>query len=99
MVATIWTYRVKATKTAEFERAYAADGDWAKLFSRAPGYQGTTFLKDPKQQGRYATVDRWESLAAWDSFKQQFAREYEELDRICGELTDSEEHVGVFEKV
>lgn len=96
MVETIWTYRVKRERRGEFERRYRSDGDWAKLFARAKGYGGTTLLRDAKEEGRYATLDRWESEADFVRFKEQFGKEYRELDAICGELTESEEHVGVF---
>ncbi len=97
MIETIWTYRVKAERREEFERRYRGDGDWAKLFGKASGYRGTTLLSDVKESNRYATVDRWESREAMESFKREFGPEYEALDKICGELTESEEHVGVFE--
>jgi len=97
MIETIWTYRVKRERREEFEKRYASDGDWAKLFAKASGYRGTTLLRDVKEDGRFATVDRWESEEDLASFKEQFAAEYGELDRICEELTESEEHVGVFE--
>jgi heme-degrading monooxygenase HmoA len=97
MIETIWTYRVKPGKREEFERIYAANGDWARLFAKAPGYEGTSLLRDQREVGRYATVDRWESAEALDAFKKQLTREYEDLDQACEELTKSEEHVGVFE--
>ena len=98
MIETSWTYRVKAETREEFEKRYAADGDWAQLFAKARGYRGTRLLRDMREPGRYATVDRWESLEALEVFKQQFEREYEELDRKCGQLTVEETHVGVFEE-
>jgi heme-degrading monooxygenase HmoA len=97
MIETIWTYRVKAEKRTEFETRYAPDGDWARLFSRAAGYRGTELLGDIVDPARYATVDRWDDIASIDNFKQEFAAAYEELDKACEELTESEEHVGVFE--
>lgn len=96
MIETIWTYRVKKGRQEEFERRYRADGDWARLFARAKGYGGTTLLRDAKEVGRYATVDRWDSEEDFARFKEQFGKEYHELDAICGELTENEEHVGVF---
>ena len=99
MMETIWTYQIRAEKQREFERAYAADGNWAKLFRKAPGYRGTRLLRDLREPGRYATVDTWESLEALEEFKKRFTKDYEELDRLCGELTLSEEHVGMFEIV
>ena len=99
VIETIWTYRVKVERREEFERRYRSDGDWAKLFARAKGYRGTTLLRDVNENGRYATIDRWESGEDLASFKQQFGKEYQELDAVCEELTESEEHVGVFERI
>ena len=97
MVETIWTYRVKPGRRDEFERRYAASGDWARLFAKANGYQGTRLLRDQREAGRYATVDCWASVEDLDAFKKQFAKAYEELDQVCEELTIEEKHVGVFE--
>lgn len=96
MIETIWTYRVRRERREEFESRYKGDGDWAKLFARAKGYGGTTLLRDAKEDGRYATLDRWDSEEDFERFKRQFGREYQELDAICDELTETEEHVGVF---
>ena len=97
MISIVWTYRVKPDKAAEFERRYSSDGDWARLFARAAGYGETLLLRDLKQSGRYLTIDRWDSPAAFAEFKRSFAAEYEKLDRICDSLTETEERIGVFE--
>src|SRR5690349_15648023 len=97
MIETIWTYRVKPERRADFERTYAADGDWARLFAKGDGYRGTTLMRDTGDAGRYATVDRWDDEASFQGFKHNFEREYQELDRTCENLTVGEEHVGVFE--
>ena len=99
MIETIWTYRAKPERRVEFERRYAADGDWAKLCSRARGYRGTRLLRDAQEPDRYATVDRWESNEPMQQFRSEHAREYEELDRMCSELTVDERQVGIFEVV
>ena len=94
---TIWTYEVKPERCEEFERKYASDGDWVRLFSKAGGYRGTTLLRRVGEGAKYATIDRWESAAALEEFKRNFEREYRELDSVCEEMTIAEEHVGVFE--
>jgi len=93
----IWEFTARKDKTAEFERWYAADGPWAELFRRAPGFQGTSLLRDGESPGRYVTIDRWESAAAQREMRAKFSREYEALDAACEELTESERPIGVFE--
>lgn len=95
MIETIWTYTVKPERALEFEKRYAANGDWTKLFRRSAGYQETRLLREVGA-GRYVTIDAWDSLAALNSFKVEFAAEYEQLDLICSELTIEEQHVGIF---
>ena len=96
MVVIVWEFRVKAEARAAFERAYGSDGDWARLFRRAAGYLGTELLRDAADSARYLTIDRWSSPAAFDDFRRDFAQEYEETDRRCAELTESETRVGIF---
>jgi hypothetical protein len=40
--------------------------------------------------GRYRTIDRWDSQAAYDRFRADFAREYAELDRASEPLCEVE---------
>ncbi|HTV57744.1 MAG TPA: hypothetical protein VMJ93_02640 [Verrucomicrobiae bacterium] len=93
----IWEFVARRGKTAEFERWYAPDGAWAQLFHRAPGYEGTSLLRDTALPRRYVTIDRWVSAAAQRDMRAKFAREYEALDAACSELTESERAIGVFE--
>lgn len=97
MVHIVWEFRVPAGKRAEFERHYKSDGTWAQLFRRHPAYRGTTLLRDSKDSGRYLTVDVWDSLAAYDAFKQQHHDDYTRLDQSFENLTTEERSVGVFE--
>ena len=93
----LWEFRVKAGREAEFERRYGPEGDWAQLFRRSPAYRGTELLRDTAEPGRYLTLDRWESSAAYEEFKRQVAQEYAALDRECEALTESERCLGRFE--
>ena len=89
-----WRYRVAAAQRAEFERRYAADGDWARLFARGDGYLGTQLLRDATDPARYLTLDRWRSARDWLAFKAAHAADYATLDRLCEALTSDEEDLG-----
>jgi hypothetical protein len=44
------------------------------------------------------TMDRWESRAAYEEFRERFAKEYGELDRECTGMMASEKHLGEYER-
>jgi heme-degrading monooxygenase HmoA len=93
----VWEFIVAPEHIADFEQAYGLEGDWARLFRRAPGYVRTELLKDPSRPGRYVTVDAWESRRQWEEFRTQFAKEFEALDAKCEGWTISETELGRFE--
>lgn len=95
MIAILWTYRVEPSWAALFEAIYGPEGDWAQLFRQADGYCGTELLAE--SEGRYVTIDRWESAEAFRLFKQRFADAYALLDTRCEALTEAEEFIGEFE--
>jgi heme-degrading monooxygenase HmoA len=95
----VWEFQVPPENEALFAQHYGAEGSWAKLFRRAPGYVETLLLKDRATPGRYVTVDRWENAAAFDSFRARFGEAYEELDRRCDALTVDERPLGAFEEI
>ncbi len=41
MYLRLWKFKVKRGAAGEFERAYGAQGDWARLFERADGFVST----------------------------------------------------------
>lgn len=92
-----WQFDVAVDQAAAFESAYGPGGDWARLFSRDPGYLGTWLLRDPQRPGRYLTLDRWRSRAARDGFLTRYQAEYDALDERCNALTVAERHLGDFE--
>ena len=96
MIQVIWTYTVKPERVAEFEIHYAPDGAWVRLFQRAAGYGGTTLLRDAHSAGRYATIDRWETMESFERFKREFRAAYAELDQQCSAFTIDEQQVGTF---
>lgn len=92
----VWEFRVSRESEPSFLQHYGPDGSWIDLFRQAPGYVETLLLRDPAIAGRYLTVDRWESAQAYQSFREQFAEQYDSLDRICEHLTRQETNLGAF---
>lgn len=99
MIAYVWEFHVPTGAESEFRRLYGPDGSWVRLFRRGPGHIETLLLRDATTPGRYVTVDRWESAAAYRAFRERFADEYEALDRVCEALTDGEASLGSFVEV
>jgi heme-degrading monooxygenase HmoA len=93
----LWSFLVRPGAEAEFERHYGPDGTWVALFRRASGYLDTRLLKDRDVPGRYVTVDRWESEAAYRAFRVRFAEEHDAIDRECEALTVEETPLGAFQ--
>ncbi|MGQ0532918.1 MAG: antibiotic biosynthesis monooxygenase family protein [Caulobacteraceae bacterium] len=91
--AIFWTYEVAPEHEAAFIDAYNAHGAWAQLFARAPGFIGVELYRDG---GRFLTIDRWQSAAAFEAFQAAFAAEYRALDTKCEALTQSETRLGAF---
>lgn len=96
MHVVLWEFRVKTGRELEFERIYGPDGEWAQLFRHAQGYLGTELLRDENAPGRYITIDRWLSTAAFDAFKQHWGAEYQALDERCAPLSEREVALGSF---
>jgi ribosomal-protein-alanine N-acetyltransferase len=92
-----WEFRVAADKRAEFERAYGADGVWAQFFRRGEGYIRTELYHDPKVEGRYFTLDFWQSRAAFYGFKEHNLAAYKALDQQCSTLTAEETFLAEYE--
>ena len=76
----VWEYEVPGDRVAAFTVAYAADGAWGELFSRAAGFLGTELYRDAVRGDRFLTIDRWQNEDDWQSFLQAFGAAYESLD-------------------
>lgn len=96
MIVILWEFRVQPGRTAEFERAYGPEGDWARLFRRSPDYRGTELLRDPGDPERYLTLDRWEDESAFDAFKDAHGEDYRRLDEGFEALCAEERWIGRF---
>ena len=89
----LWEFIVAREHVREFEQAYGDDGEWVKLFRRAPGYLRTDLIRDPDHPNRYLTIDCWESEHAYQAFRSQFANEFATLDATCAAWTTSEKEI------
>ncbi len=96
MFVVVWQFEVAEEKIAAFETAYGPEGPWAKLFHNSPDFQGTEFLRDAYETGKYLTIDRWTSEAAFRAFRKQHDAEYEALDRACDACTSRETRIGAY---
>jgi len=97
MVRFIWEFVARPERIEEFERYYASNGMWVDLFRKGAGYIGTQLLRDADNPRRYLTIDSWESTRAQRNWRERFAKEYDQLDRLCQAFTESERMLGIFE--
>ena len=97
MIALVFSYEVR--ETAEFERVYGPEGEWARFFRQGRGYVGTELLRDVEAPGRYLVVDRWESADAYNAFVDERREEYMERVDATRFHYDSELRFGTFESV
>lgn len=97
LIEFVWEFVARKDRVADFERYYSASGAWAKLFEKNPGYRGTVLLRDAEQPNRYLTIDRWDGTELYHSMRQRFAKEFEELDRMCEAFTEVERRLGAFD--
>jgi len=68
------------------------------LCRQSPGYIETLLLREPANPLRFITIDRWESLEAYQSFRSRFCHEYAELDERRQHLTTKETLLGEYDE-
>ncbi len=93
----VWEFAARKGRERKFERLYGCRGEWAKLFARSPGYQGTDLLRGKRKRRWYVTIDRWVSRGAYERFQAKFREEYAQTDAKGEGLTVKERKVGEFE--
>ena len=89
----VWRFDVNPPRSTRSEAAYAADGDWARLFGTADGFLGTELFRSDSDPHRFITVDTWSDVAAWEEFRRQRAEQYAALDERCAAYTIAEERL------
>lgn len=92
----VWEFRARAGREREFETAYGSGGAWAQFFKHGTSYLGTILHRDVDNGNRYITIDYWISQEAFELFRNEHHREYEELDRQMKDLTEHELKIGAF---
>jgi heme-degrading monooxygenase HmoA len=97
VIALIFSYEVR--DSAEFERVYGAEGEWARFFRQGRGYVGTELLRDVESPGRYVVIDRWESAEAYNDFASANRDEYMRRVDDTRFHYDQELRLGTFEAV
>ncbi len=97
MYVVAWSYRVVPGRELEFQALYAADGDWSRLFARAPAYLGTQLLRDVDEPSRYVTLDRWRARDDYEAFLHAMREDYAALDLRGDALTDEQVRIGVID--
>jgi len=83
----IWKYRIDPNYQSEFINAYKINGHWVDLFIRASGYLKTEFLQDIDNPDVFTTIDYWNSIEEFQSFKSTFKHEFDKLDQECEKYT------------
>lgn len=94
----VWEFKVRAQAESRFEKAYGADGEWARLFRQDNSYFGTELIRDVKVGRQYVTLDFWRSKLAYDKFREEHRSEYKAIDAKCEELTEMEREIGSYER-
>ena len=97
MIALVFSYEVRDAEA--FERAYAADGEWAQFFRGGRGYIGTELLRDVELPGRYLVIDRWESADDYNAFAAEHRDAYMQRVDDTRFLYQQELRLGTFENV
>jgi heme-degrading monooxygenase HmoA len=97
VLALVFSYEVD--DTAEFERVYGPDGEWAAFFRTGAGYVGTELLRDVENPGRYLVIDRWDSPEAYNAFVDAHREDYMRRVDETAFHYDSELRFGTFENV
>jgi heme-degrading monooxygenase HmoA len=92
----LWEFTVRPEQREPFERAYAADGDWARLFQKARGYLGTTLLRDAERESVYLTIDRWQRPQDYAAAMSSLGPDYQALDQHCEAFTVKERKLGEY---
>lgn len=96
MFLVVWEFEVKPECEEQFVSVYGSDGDWARLFRKDENYQHSMLVQDPSRPHVYLTLDFWNSLEAYETFKSSYRESYMDLDKACEDFTISERHIGSF---
>jgi heme-degrading monooxygenase HmoA len=97
MFVVLWEFDVKSEYVDRFTLAYAANGEWARLFAKDSKFRETRLLQNVSEPLRFITMDIWESRADYEHFLNEQAHAYRDLDAQCAAWTTAERHVNSFD--
>lgn len=97
MFQILWQFDTTDERAAAFAEAYGPEGVWVAFFRQAPGYLGTDLFRRSAAPPCFLTLDRWETRAAYESFRRARAVEYSALDAACESLTVRETFLSAWE--
>ena len=96
MIEFITEFVVKGEARGQCELAFGPGGAWSKLFSRCPGFRGTTLLRDTKNPLRFLAIEIWDTEPHREQALAESPVEYAELEATFGAWLDSRTEIGVF---
>jgi heme-degrading monooxygenase HmoA len=96
MVEIVHEFVVREEARGRFELVFGPGGAWSKVFGLAPGFRGTTLLRDTKNPQRYLAFDFWETEAQRDQALVERKAEYADLDATLAGWAESRAEVGTF---
>ena len=96
MVEIVCEYLVREQSRGQFELAFGPGGAWSKLFSRSPGFRGTTVMRDTNDPRRYLTIEVWDSGDQRDQALVAGQDGYAGLLAAIDEWTETRNELGTF---
>jgi heme-degrading monooxygenase HmoA len=96
MIEIVCEFVVKEEARGQFELAYGPGGAWSKLCAEAPGFRGTTLLRDTENPRRYLAIDLWDTEAHRERMLAEHAAEVASLEAAFDGWTESRAELGTF---
>jgi uncharacterized LabA/DUF88 family protein len=97
MFVVLWEFDVKSECIDRFTLAYAANGEWARLFAKDSKFRETRLLQNVSKPLRFVTMDIWEGRTGCEHFLNEQADGYRDLDAQCAAWTTAERHLNSFD--
>jgi heme-degrading monooxygenase HmoA len=96
MIEIILEHEVKNQYRGQFELAFGPGGLWSEMFAHAPGFRGTTLLRDEKNPRRYLTIDLWDSETQRTQWLIENESEFAALQASFTDWSESKVELGIF---
>ena len=97
MFVYIWEFIIKEDKRKEFLQYYKPGGEWCNLFKKSDSYIKSELLNDKENSRRFISIDYWKSKELFDLYNKKYSKEYDMIDKVCTNFTNSEKFIGYFE--